>query len=329
MNYDKIVIGGKNMAVYTFLDDFQLDMIKAEYGLHRVIKTQPIEAGVENSNYHLFFERQEGRADRAILTIFEQRVNKENIDFYVQLKEYLHARGIPCPTPYRTLSGARFMRLGDKLIALVHFLEGASILAPSVADSAQAGSMLARMHCAGADFPLHNPNGVSFAGWEALLARIARVAPHHDLYALATQEYDYQCSHFPRDLSCGVIHADMFPNNVFFDNNGTLSGVIDFYFACNDAYAYDLAITANAWCFDAKGMWNGQAYDAMCAAYDAVRPRSHAEHAAMPILLRASAMRFLLTRLHDVLYHNPDALVIPHDPQEYADKLMLHQQMWR
>jgi homoserine kinase type II len=315
------------MAVYTLLTDDDKTTIAEAYGFERILATHPIAEGVENTNYLLEYQEDDGETYRAILTIFEQRVNAAELPFFLELKRHLRGKGIVCPEPYRTQTGELLFHINGKAAAVVSFLEGKSVLHPHASHIMQAGETLAKLHLAAADFPLQRQNTMSFAGWEMIRTRIAARAvssEHSSLLRAIDAELDYARAHWVHTLPQGVIHADFFPNNVFFDEAGTLSGVIDFYFACNDALAYDAAIVANAWCFEA-GVFQSKHYAALMAAYDVVRPFTAAERDAMPMLLRVAALRFLLTRLHDVLYHDAAALVTPHDPMEYFHILTFHQ----
>ncbi len=316
------------MAVYTTLTQKNYDEIAALYGFASIDAAHPIAEGVENSNYLLEYTNQEDTKNRAILTIFEQRVETVDIPFYLKLKQHLFEKNMHCPQPYHTKDGFLSCKIGEKHAAIVSFLDGTSVLHPTVGHVRQAGAILARMHLAAKDFPMTRANAMSFDGWHALRARIAeRQEKLEDgMLALIDEELGFVSTHWPHALPSGIIHGDMFPNNVFFDASDTLSGVIDFYFACYDLWAYDLAIVANAWCFNEAGQCDEGAYSALLDAYDRVRPLSDDERDAMPVLLRAAAMRFLLTRVHDVLYHDPNALLTPHDPQDYVRILRYHQQ---
>ncbi len=318
------------MAVYTYLTSDDIAHICDAYGLDAIEAAHPIAQGVENSNYLVEYRAKGSTAlHKAILTIFEDRVDRNDVPFFLKLKQYLHHQGICCPQPFVTSQGHIFIQVQDKEAALVSFLEGHSIEPPAVSHISQAGHMLATMHLAMATFDLKRANTMSFDAWEALTLRASgkvQSQQDHDILALIRHELGYQRKHWPAHLPRGMIHGDLFPNNVFFDEQGTLSGVIDFYFACHDMLVYDLAIVANAWCMTADGTMNQGAYDALCHAYVQVRTLSTQEQEALPLLLRAAALRFLVTRFHDVLFHDADALLIPHDPMEYVRILQYHQQ---
>ncbi len=309
------------MAVYSFLDDADFANIAEMYGFGGIAHATPIAEGVENSNYLL--ELRSG--EKAIFTMFEGRVDGADLPYFLRLKQHLHMRGYACPTPILTQNGDISCVIQDKHAAVVSFLQGKSVVKPTTHHTHQAGIALAKLHLAGADFNMHRNNSVGYAAWLELRQKIAIravEAQHLEWLALIDDELEHQAQHSFNHLPSGVIHADFFPNNVFFDKAGKLCGVIDFYFACNDAYAYDLAIVANAWCCDASGELLTSYYEALLAGLNSVRQLTTLEHAAMPNLLRAAALRFLLTRLADELYPNPNALLTPHNPHEYVKKLL-------
>lgn len=318
------------MAVYTTLTQSHIDSLILQYGLGSVQAAHPIAEGVENSNYILEYTTQAHQSQRAILTIFERRVSAVDIPFYMKLKQHLHESGICCPVPYLTNEGYLSCKIGDKHAVIVSFLEGKSILQPEISHVKQAGETLATMHKAAQSFPMTRPNAMSFTGWHQLRDRIAahKEGYQHPILTVIDNELAYLHARWPHDLPSGIIHADLFPNNVFFNRRGELSGVIDFYFACHDLLVYDLAIVANAWCVDQKGGMIQAYYDALIQSYHSVRPLNDTEYDALPVLLRAAALRFLLTRLHDAFYHDPDALLTPHDPDEYLAILRFHQQQY-
>ncbi len=309
------------MAVYTEVSVEELGAFLEPYDVGALISFRGIAEGVENTNYVL-----EAEKGRFILTLYEKRVNEDDLPFFLGLMEHLQQRGINCPLPVRARDGRMLHRLAGRSAALITFLNGVSYRRPTPTHCAELGRTLAELHRAGAGFTLARPNALGMKGWRPLYrqARDGAESVQPGLTALIDAELDHLEACWPRDLPQGVIHADLFPNNVLFMGQ-TLTGVIDFYFACNDAYAYDLAICLNAWCFEADFSFNQTKGQAMIAAYQAVRPLSGDERAALPLLCRGSALRFLLTRLYDYLNVPPGALVKPHDPREYAKRLRFHQ----
>jgi homoserine kinase type II len=308
------------MAVYTEIADEEVQAFAEEYDIGRVIACKGIAEGIENSNYLLVTER-----GPFILTLYERRVRTDDLPFFLALMEHLAQRSIPCPTPVRGLDGHALRRLAGRWAAIVTFLRGMWPRRPTVAHCAALGPALARLHVAGADFPMQRANDLSVAGWRPIYEAAARrsegVAP--DLAAEIDTELEMLEKRWPRMLPAGVIHADLFPDNVFFEGE-RLSGLIDFYFACIDSLAYDLAVCLNAWCFEIDGSFNVTKARRLIASYHSVRPLSRQELDALPLLARGAAMRFLVTRLYDWLHMPKNALVTPKNPMEYVQKLRFH-----
>lgn len=309
------------MAVYTDVTDEDLEAFMAQYDLGCVLAFKGIAEGVENSNYLLQTDY-----GNFILTLYEKRVNPAELPFFLGLMEHLAERGFLCPTPIQGRDGASLRELCGKKAAVISFMEGLSPRNIMPYHCHGLGQVLAQMHVAGADFPMRRPNNLSVAGWRGLITAIADKADTIEpgLARLLDAEIAYLEQHWPADLPQGTIHADLFPDNVFFRGHD-VSGVIDFYFACTDALAYDLAICINAWCFDPQNRFQPERAAEMVATYQAVRPLSPAEKAAVPILARGAALRFLLTRSYDWLNRQPGAFVQPKDPKEYMEKLRFHQ----
>jgi homoserine kinase type II len=308
------------MAVYTDVPDEELRAFIAEYAIGEVVSCKGIAEGVENSNYLLRTE-----TGTFILTLYEKRVAPADLPFFIALMEHLASRGIACPTPIKARDGAALRRLCGRPAALVSFLDGMWPRRIHPFHCAALGEALARLHLAGANFPLRRPNNFSVAGWRQLFdtcrARAHEVRP--GLAEELGQELDALEREWPQHLPEGVIHADLFPDNIFFRREA-VSGLIDFYFACTDFLAYDLAICLNAWCFESDGSFNVTKARLMLASYRAVRPLDAAEFTALPLLARGGALRFLLTRLDSWLNHPAGAFVRPKDPLEYLQKLRFH-----
>lgn len=308
------------MAVYTEVSDDEIERFLAAYNIGRVVACKGIAEGVENSNYLL-------QTDQGIyiLTLYEKRVAKGDLPFFLGLMDHLAAKGIACPTPIRARDGKALREIAKRPAAIISFLRGMWPKRVVVSHCAQVGEALAKLHLAGADFPIRRPNALSLAGWQGLFessrARAHEVQP--GLGDELARELDELAKDWPKALPQGVIHADLFPDNVFFLDD-KLSGMIDFYFACNDSLAYDLGICLNAWCFEPDGSFNATKARALVRGYGKVRPITPEEIAALPILARGSALRFLLTRLYDWLHHPSGAFVQPKDPLEYLKKLRFH-----
>jgi len=308
------------MAVYTEVGDAELDAFLADYDIGEAEALKGVAEGVENSNYLLTTTK-----GQYFLTLYEKRVDPRDLPFFLGLLDHLAARGINCPKPIHGRDGQAIRALAGKPAAVTTFLHGLWPRRIGAQHCAPIGRALAELHLAGRDFAIKRPNALSVAGWRPLFdgsrAHADDVAP--GLARELGAEIDFFEANWPRDLPAGVIHADLFPDNVFFLHE-RLSGLIDFYFACNDALAYDVAICLNAWCFEPDGSFNTTKARAMIQAYDEVRPLAAAERAALPLLARGAALRFLLTRLYDWLHTPAGALVKRKDPLEYLAKLRFH-----
>jgi homoserine kinase type II len=309
------------MAVYTDVAAEDLAPFLAAYDVGELLTYKGIAEGVENSNFLVHTSR-----GYYILTLYERRVAERDLPFFLGLMEHLASRGITCPQPVKNRAGQTLGRLAGRPAAIVTFLEGLWIRRPTATHAAALGEALARLHLAGADFPMRRDNALSVAGWRQLFAMCAKRAHEvqRDLKSVLATELEILEREWPRGLPQGVIHADLFPDNVFFLGD-KLSGLIDFYFACTDTLVYDVAICLNAWCFEADHSFNVTKGRALLASYARTRPLSAAEWEKLPLLARGAALRFLLTRLVDWLDVPPGALVRPKDPIEYLRKLRFHQ----
>jgi homoserine kinase type II len=311
------------MAVYTDVPAEELAAFLAGYDVGELLSYKGIAEGVENSNFLVH-----ARGGHFILTLYEKRVRQQDLPFFVGLIEHLATRGINCPQPVKNRDGRALGTLAGRPAALVTFLEGMWVRRPAPWHCAALGESLARLHLASADFRLRRDNALSLSGWrplfEAARARADTLQPN--LCAMIEAELDHLEQAWPRELPSGIIHADLFPDNVFFLGQ-ELSGLIDFYFACNDMLAYDVAVCVNAWCFEPDLSFNVTKGRALLQAYGKVRPLGAREQAALPTLARGAALRFLLTRLVDWLNVPPGAMVHPKDPLEYVRKLRFHQRV--
>ena len=309
------------MAVYTDVAAEEVAAFLSAYDLGDLLAYKGIAEGVENSNFLLHTSR-----GYFILTLYEKRVAANDLPFFLGLMEHLAARGLTCPQPVKNRKGETLGRLAGRPAAIVTFLDGMWIRRPTATHCAGLGHALAELHLAGADFGMKRANALSVQGWRALYetAKTRADGVQAGLHAAIAAELDVLEKSWPRDLPQGVIHADLFPDNVFFLGD-QLSGLIDFYFACTDTLAYDVAICLNAWCFELDHSYNVTKGRALLQAYASKRKLSAAERAALPLLARGAATRFLLTRLVDWLEVPAGALVRPKDPLEYHRKLRFHQ----
>jgi len=308
------------VAVYTRVSPEQVRAFLAGYDIGGLRALEGIREGVENSNYLLVTD-----CGRFILTLYEKRVDPADLPFFLGLMEHLAGRGVPCPVPVHDRGGRSLGELAGRPAAIVSFLEGRSVRRIEPAHCASLGAALARLHLAGRDFGMRRANALSVDHWRGLHlschGRADEVEP--GLAGELEAELDVLEAEWPRQLPAGIIHADLFPDNVFFEDH-RVTGLIDFYFACDDLFAYDLAICLNAWCFERGGEFNITKARALLQGYRGERPLAPEEIAALPVLARGAAMRFLLTRLYDWLNRVEGALVLPKDPMEYVHRLRFH-----
>lgn len=305
------------MAVYTDVSDAELQAFLAAYDLGAATAFKGIAEGVENTNFFL-----QTQAGGFILTLYEKRVAADDLPFFMALLTHVAKAGLSCPRPIAMRDGTIVGTLAGRRAALFTFLPGISVRRPEAAHCGQIGDALAALHLATRDFASSRPNALSLAGWRVLAGKIGARAGEINptLPDLISSSLSALEAHWPTELPRGVIHADLFPDNALFFG-GALSGIIDFYFACSDFLAYDIAVALNAWCFESDGSFNVTKARALISAYRAKRPLDAGELAALPVLCRGAALRFLLTRAHDLLHHDPMALVRPKDPMEYVGKL--------
>ncbi len=310
------------MAVYTDINEIELADFLAAYDIGTLTSYKGIAEGVENSNYLLHTT-----VGAYFLTLYEKRVSREDLPFFLCLKQHLAERGVRCPVPIEPRSGPLIGELAGRPAAIVSFLEGMWTRRPTADHCRAVGGALARMHLAGRDFAMTRPNALSLKGWKTLWhkAKNSADAVEAGLGAETESDLAHIEKNWPRDLPVGTIHADLFPDNVLF--LGDDPGLIDFYFACTDFLAYDVAICLNAWCFERDHAFNLTKGTALLNGYRAVRPFSDAEAAALPILAHGAALRFMLTRLYDWVNTPAGSLVVKKDPLEYLRKMRFHRRI--
>jgi homoserine kinase type II len=311
------------MAVYTDITETDLAAFIADYDIGSLLSYRGIAEGVENSNFMLH-----ATGGQFILTLYEKRVNPDDLPFFLGIMDHLAARGINCPLPVHRRDGTIISQLAGRPAAVVTFLEGMWMRRPTVAHCRAVGAALAAMHVAGEGFGLTRTNALSVDGWRPLWEAAKRRADTVEPGLAGEVEADLLNleANWPEGLPAGVCHADLFPDNVFFLGD-KLSGLIDFYFACNDLFAYDLSVCLNAWCFEKDNAYNLTKGSALLAGYQSVRPLSRDEARALPLLARGSALRFMLTRLYDWLNTPAGALVVKKDPLEYLRKMRFHRRI--
>ena len=307
------------MAVYTEVSDDELALFIADYEVGALLSYKGIAEGVENTNYLLHTDK-----GPFFLTLYEKRVAPADLPFFLGLMEHLARVGLT-PTPVRDRQGRLLRELAGKPAALVTFLEGVWLRRPQPEHCRALGHAMAELHLAGQGYKLRRANALGVAGWRPLYARFQSRADEitPGLAATIELELDRLERGWPQDLPQGIVHADLFPDNVLFLGN-RLSGLIDFYFACYDALSYDIAVTLNAWCFEADHAFNIDKGRALLAGYQSVRPLTAAERKALPLLARGAALRFLLTRAYDWLHTSSDALVSRKDPADFVARLAFH-----
>jgi homoserine kinase type II len=308
------------MAVYTDITETELGAFLADYSIGELRAYRGIAEGSENSNFLLRTTQGE-----FILTLYEKRVEEADLPFFLGLMQHLANKGITCPLPVARCDGGLIGRLAGRPAAIITFLEGVWMRRPQPVHCREVGLALAGLHLAGRDFAGSRRNSLSVKGWRNLWDRAREGADTFEpgLVAEIDAELEAIAQEWPDDLPAGIIHADLFPDNVFFIGE-RLSGLIDFYFACNDFYAYDLGICLNAWCFEKDLSFNLTKGAALLSGYESVRPLSPGERAVLPLLARGAALRFFLTRLVDWLTIPDGALVQKRDPREYLRRLRFH-----
>jgi homoserine kinase type II len=308
------------MAVYTDISDAELEAFLADFDLGAPLAFKGIAEGVSNSNFLL-----ETQAGRFILTVYESRVDAADLPYFLGLMRWLADHGFPSARPVADRHGEPLKTLRGKPAALATFLTGMSVRRPSASHCREAGSGLAQLHIAAKDYPGRRHNDLGHQHWSGMFAGLEEAAERLKPGLSATIAADLAEfeADWPADLPSGTIHADFFPDNVFF-KEGRFAAAIDFYFACDDAFAYDIGVCLNAWCFEPDGSFNVTSARSFLAGYEARRPLSGHERSALPLLARGAAMRFFLTRLADWESTPVGALVRPHDPLEYERKLAVH-----
>jgi homoserine kinase type II len=315
------------VAVYTSLGAEQLAALIATFDVGALVSAKGIAEGVSNSNWLIDTTGADGKGARFILTMYEQRTEISDLPFFLGLLDHLSAKGCPVPATIHDRQGRAYQLIDGKAVALIEFLPGVSVSKPTVGQAEAVGAALARIHLAAADFADARENSMGPASWQELLgacgeAGLASIDPA--LAGLVAQHLPATVAAWPSDLPSGVIHADLFPDNVLMLGN-EVTGLIDFYFACTGKFAYDIAVTHAAWCFDASGAtFLPEISDALLAGYRSVRAISAEEQAALPLLARGAALRFLATRAYDWLNTPGDALVTRKDPMAFARRLQFY-----
>jgi homoserine kinase type II len=310
------------MAVYTDISEQELATFLSEYSIGTLTSYKGIAEGVENSNYLLHTS-----TGAYFLTLYEKRVRRDDLPFFLGLMRHLADKGVRCPVPIQRRDGEALGELAGRPAAIVSYLEGMWPRRPTAEHCRAVGAALAGMHLAGQDFGMRRRNALSVDGWRPLWENARERANEVEPGLVAETEADLDLleANWPAELPAGVIHADLFPDNVLF--LAGKPGLIDFYFACTDFLAYDIAVCLNAWCFERDHSFNLTKGTQLLRGYSAVRPVSPAEAKALPVLAHGAALRFMLTRLYDWLNTPAGSLVVKKDPLEYLRRMRLHRQV--
>lgn len=309
------------MAVFTHVSEKEVRTLLSNYDLGDYVRHEGIQAGVENTNYHLFTT-----TGRYILTLFEMRIQSSSLPFCFRFMEHLRKNGISCPNVVRDLQGSETRIVCDRHASILTFLEGKAVEEKDITPDhcRKVGAYLAAMHGAGEGFEAFRPNPVGMEEWNTLYCKVVPKADDVEdglAEAMVDVLIDVREQHPGGKLPYGPVHADFFPDNVFF-TDGDVSGVIDFYFSCTDVLIYDAAVTFNAWCGNADFTLSPEKAAAFWDGYESVRGLTPLERKYFPLMRKAAALRILLTRLHDWVFRpEDDVLIKAKDPAEYIAKL--------
>ena len=310
------------MAVYTQISIDELNVFLSKYNIDNINEFSGIKGGTSNSNYLLTADNK-----KFILTIFEERTNQENLPFYFDLMNHLNAHDIKCPEVIKDKQGNFSNSIKQKHAVITSFLTGSSLEKIKPIHCSNLGLTIAKMHNASEKLNIKRENELGFDKLGIIIEKLKTYKKHIDDEKLKfiEDEFLFLSREINKDLPSGIIHADLFPDNIFFEENN-LTGIIDFYFSCNDFYAYEIAICLNAWCFeDSNNEFNPTKAKYLLGSYNQERKFSNEEVEALPLLARASALRYLLTRLLDFYFHEDSDLILKKDPNEYISKLRFHQ----
>ena len=309
------------MAVYSLISKIELETFLQQYDIGSLNSYEAILEGIENTNYKIITSK-----NTYILTIFEKRVNPNDLPFFINLKNHLAKKKFVCPKPIKNKDGKYINLLNNKYCVIISFLKGVKTSKVNNEHCKQVGKMLALLHEDSKDFNKKRNNTMNYDQWKNLFLKIQKEKDNQFKIMIPNihNELSYLKTEWPKNLPRGIIHGDVFQDNVFFKDN-QFSGLIDFYFACNDFFAYDIALTINAWCFDDKTNFKNNKFLNLIQGYESLRPLTEIEKKQLSTLLRGAALRILLTRIHDYIFHPDGAYVEPKDPREYHSILQFHQ----
>ena len=309
------------MGVFTHISKENLNTFLEDYNLKEVQSFEGINEGIQNTNYKIKIDTKD-----FILTIYENINNTDDLDFFLSLMNYLSSKGIKCPIPIENSKSNYVGEIKSKPAALLTFIDGKSTLNIKKDHTFEVGKVLAEMHLNTKDFPLEKINDLSVDGWEKLLIKNKNKIDKFEknLYKKIEDKIIIIRKKWPKDLPSGVIHADLFPDNVLF-RDGKVSGLIDFYFSCNDYFVYDLCICINAWCFNYKNEFQIDLFQNLLKGYQSIRKLEEEEINVIPLLCHASSLRFLLTRIDNWKNKNDLDIVNYQDPMEFLKRLEFHE----
>ncbi len=311
------------MAVYTKVNSKHINYIEKNYSIGKIKSFTGIKKGIENTNYLL-----KTKNKRFILTLFEKRVQKKDLPFFMNLMDKLNKYKINCPKPQRNKKGSFIIKIKNKSASVVSFVEGKDKLKLNSKNCYEIGKNIARFHKASKKIKLNRKNSLSLKEWPKLLNKIGNKSKiiKQNLNSLMKNSFMEIKNKWPKNLPHGIIHADLFIDNIFFKKN-KLSGYIDFYFACNDFLMYEIAICINALCFDKKNnkfIFNKKKSTNLIKGYSKIRKLSVKEKKSLNVLCRGAALRYLLTRTYDYLNTPKNAVIKIKNPREYIQKLKVH-----
>ena len=310
------------MAVFSKLEKFEIENFLKDYSIGNLISYEGILEGIENTNYKITTSNHD-----YILTIFEKRVNPSELPFFMELQKYLVTHGFDCPLPIENNNGSSINILKEKSAVIISFLDGKKLKSVLPSHCRQVGSMIARFTNITKSSKLIRKNSMNLDTWEHILLKCKRKRNkfYYNYIETIEKELFFLKNNWPKNLPEAIIHGDLFIDNIFFKED-KISGVIDFYFSCNDYIAYEIALTINAWCFNTVDGFQQKNYLSLMDGFNEHATLNDDEVKALNILLRGAALRILITRLHDKMFHPKDALINPKDPKEYLDILEWHQE---
>ena len=309
------------MAVYSSINKKELQDFLKQYDLGDLKKFEGILEGIENTNYKIITSK-----NVYILTIFEKRVNSKELPFFIKLKNHLFKKKFFCPQPIANINGKIINELKKKPCIITSYLHGSKITNVENKHCNQVGRALSSMHLFTSDFLYRRKNSMDYANWNKIFLKCKSLTSVNDISILSIIENEllFLKNNWPISLPKGIIHADAFQDNVFFDENKFV-GLIDFYFSCYDFLAYDIALNINAWCFNSNSKFDNSKFQALLNGYEDTRLLKNEEKKKLSILSRGASVRILITRLHDQLFQSEEAYVKPKDPEEYIEILKFHQ----